>query len=588
MELKPISANCIQGSGAYMETKWDYNRASILENIEIAPRRTAARIALGYAAAGWLWILTSDHVVAYLTHDVEMMVLLNSVKGSLFVFVTAGVLFFMLQYYLKQIRQAQEKIYIDAQNLENAYEELTATDEELRRQYEEAKAQEKLVKRLAYFDTLTGLPNRTHLMKILHETLSADGAAGSLFYIDIDDLKMFNDSYGHSYGDALIFTAATHMVSIGDKGAVVARIGGDEFVVLQPELCDRTGIEVMAQELLQALSREYDLRGVRLHASVSIGIVNYPADGRTMEEILKNADTALHEAKKNGKRCWRLFRPEMQEAAYENMVLINGLRSAISNNELKVHYQPQVLLSNYRVTAFEALLRWDSPSFGNVSPARFIPLAEQGHIIEEIGYWVLRESCQFLKRMSDKGLTEMRVAVNVSPSQLASSQFIREVQDSIKDAGIPPEHLELEITESVLIDSLEEGIKNLHALSAMGVRLALDDFGTGYSSLTYLRQLPVNTVKIDKAFIESITIDDLQADLLEAIIHMSHVLGFTVVAEGVETQEQLAKLIKYQCDLIQGFFISKAVPEDDTMKIVQDALWRKKMDCHDLPSDAKG
>lgn len=543
------------------------------DGMQFSPRRIAAKISLGYAAAGWLWILTSDRFVAYLTQDVEMMVLINSMKGSLYVFFTAGILFGLVRHYLKQIYSAQGTIIADAQNLEYAFEELAATDEELRRQYEDAKAQEIRVHRLAYYDTLTGLPNRAMLLKTLQEKLG-EATTGTLFYIDVDDLKIYNDSYGHSLGDALLCNMAREMIGIAGNDAVVARIGGDEFVVLVMGLSEPGAIAEFAEDFVRVLSREYDIQGILLHVSASVGIVRFPEDGATVEDVMKNADTALYEAKKHGKRCWRRFHPEMQEITYENLLLTNGLRAAIIKQELALHFQPQISLDHSQVIAFEALLRWNSTKFGSVSPIRFIPLAEKGHLIEEIGFWVLRRACCFARRLNETGPASIRVAVNVSPSQLIAASFLDHVRFAIQEAGIAPSQLEIEITESVLIDTAAESIYNLRELSAMGVRLALDDFGTGYSSLTYLRQLPVNSVKIDKLFIQRITEDSSHAALLEAIIHMSHVLGFSVVAEGVETKEQLAQLYKYRCDIIQGFIVSPAVPEAEAMKWVADPLWK--------------
>ena len=657
------------------------------DDIGLSPRTTAAKISLGYAALGWLWILSSDSLVPLLTKDIEMMVFLNSLKGSLFIITTAGVLFLLLRYYLEKVGYAQKKNILYSQNLENAFEELAATDEELHRQYQELSMQsekleakdreiwtlfenmhdsfafheivfdgegrpidyrflnvnpayekmmgkvrgdligrsireimpdideewirlcgevavagktiklkvfskqlgryfdmslhssqsghfamlsrditdqrehESTVERLAYYDTLTGLPNRVLLLKNLQQELSVVNAGGALLYIDMDDLKMVNDSYGHSYGDALIFTAAMHVVSVSEPGSTVARTGGDEFVIIVPGLTDPVKVEQIASELVETISRDYEVYDVRVHASASVGIVMYPRDGSTAEAIMKNADTALHEAKRGGKRCWRFFQPSMQEMAFENMVLTNGLRDALKRGELTLHFQPQVLLANYHVAAFEALLRWQSPTYGNVPPSRFIPLAEASHLIESIGTWVLLEACKFLGRLADLGKTDVRVAVNVSPRQLSAPDFIDIVRSAIMESGIDAGCLEIEITENVLIESMEESIQKLNELSALGVRLALDDFGTGYSSLTYLRQLPVGTVKIDKSFIDRIMIDESHAKLIEAIINMSHILGLTVVAEGVETPEQLSSLSEYRCDMIQGYAISKALPE---------------------------
>ena len=677
----------------------NYNsRDAAFNNMNPRPLRTSLKIALGYAVVGWIWILTSDRIVAMLTQDPETMVVLNSAKGSAFILVTASILLALVYAQLQQVQRAQNLYMTGVQELESAHEELTASDEELRQQFDELTSQSFLltakdkelwalfenmhdafalheiicdeqgnavdyrfiavnpayermmgmpgnqmigrrvlemfpdigvkwiklcgevalqgvqqnlkqyskivgrhlsmsiyspttgrfailamditdekqhaqtVERLAYYDALTGLPNRAQLTNVLRRELEeqpAEFCGGALLYIDMDDLKLVNDSYGHSYGDAILITAAMHMVSLADPGSLVARVGGDEFIIWIPDAKERQAIESFARELVETLSSEYEVRELSFHSSASIGIAIYPEHGRNAEEILKNADVALYEAKRGGKRCWRFFEQSMQDAAYEQMQLLNGLRNAIGNNELSVHYQPQIAMGDFQVVAFEALLRWRSPKHGNVSPALFIPLAEKNHLINEIGAWIMRESCRFCRRMIDVGHSQVRVAVNVSPRQLAAADFIEIVQTAMDQAQIEPRHLEVEITESVFIETMADSVEKLLLLKKTGVHVTLDDFGTGYSSLTYLRNLPVDTLKIDKSFIDLIAKDTVHAALIASIIDMSHVLGLSVVAEGVETAEQLQRLIDCRCDMFQGYIASKPLPEQDAAKLLQ-------------------
>lgn len=673
-------------------------RNELSEDMKLNPVRTAAKISLGYAGIGWLWVLVSDKMVPLLTQDLETMVLINSAKGSLFIFATAFILFLLVYSQLKRIGHSQSQYIRSAWELGIAHNELAASEEEMRRQLDELaattkllqekdremweifenmhdafafheiicddegnasdfrflaanpayermfgvtraeiigqrardvsvdfdnewfhtcgevaltgatkkiktfskslnrylsisvhspkhgrfavlarditdeKAHQELVERLAYHDVLTGLPNRARLNDVLKsemdEKVQGQKMAGALLYIDMDDLKMVNDSYGHSYGDAMLITAAMHVVSVVEAGSLVARVGGDEFIVLMPGAVDYEAVEHIARELVETLCREYEVREVCFHSSASIGIAMYPQDGTSAEEILKNADTALYEAKRSGKRCWRFFQKSMQETAYGNMVLTNGLRNAVANRELHVHYQPQISLTGYNVVAYEALLRWQSPQHGNVSPAQFIPLAEKSALIETIGEWVLQESCQFARRLADLGKENIRIAVNVSPRQLAAADFMSIVQNALQTAGISPGQLEIEITESVFIESMEDSVQKLNKLRELGVHLSLDDFGTGYSSLTYLRRLPVETVKIDKSFIDLISADTTHAALIASIIDMAHVLGLSVVAEGVETEMQLEKLVLCHCDIMQGYLASKALPEPEAMSFL--------------------
>lgn len=296
-----------------------------------------------------------------------------------------------------------------------------------------------------------------------------------------------------------------------------------------------------------------------------MGVALYPEDGEILSDVLQKADLALYEAKRSGKKTWRFCEAEAQAIAIENMVLKRALREAIANGELSLHYQPLVNAQTGRVVSFEALLRWTSSIHGAVSPARFIPLAEESDTIRDIGKWVLEESCRFIRYLSAMGNGDVRVSVNISPRQLAADDFVALVSEVINCEGINPQQLEIEVTENVLIASLEDSTQKLSQLRDLGVHLALDDFGTGYSSLTYLRSLPVGTLKIDKSFVDQIVSDAGQVPFIGSIIQMAHVLGLTVVAEGVETEEQLNKLVECQCDFIQGYLFSRPVTEKEAI-----------------------
>ncbi|MDR3562172.1 MAG: EAL domain-containing protein [Negativicutes bacterium] len=424
------------------------------------------------------------------------------------------------------------------------------------------KLREEEIRRMAYFDPLTGLPNRTHIKMRLEEELEKARrglAAGAVLFIDMDDLKMVNDTFGHTYGDHVITMASAYIAAAVGEGAVVARIGGDEFIVLLASGSDRKKITAAAERLIKALNRDYDIGDARPHMSASIGISVYPENGDTAEELFKNADIALYAAKGSGKNAWRFYDANMQKTSSENMVLKHSLRGAIERGELSLHYQPQVAVVGEAVVGFEALLRWTSIEHGSVPPGRFIPLAEESDVIHVIGSWVLKEACRFARRLADLGQGELSVAVNVSPRQLAAADFVAIVQGAITAAGISPGQLELEITENLLIGSMEDSIGKLREIKNYGVRLSLDDFGTGYSSLTYLRSLPVDTLKIDKSFIDNILLDKAQLALVASIVDMAHVLGLTVVAEGVETKQQLQQLIHCRCDWVQGYVYSRPI-----------------------------
>jgi len=429
---------------------------------------------------------------------------------------------------------------------------------------------QKKIYQMAFYDTLTGLPNRASLIGHLEKTMKkahCGEATGAILFIDIDDLKAVNDNFGHSFGDSVIVTAGKHIVDAVGEGVFVSRSGGDEFVIVLSGEYNREEVARFADRILGALCQEYEVSVEHLHLSASIGVVVYPEDSDNAEDILKKADSAMYAAKKAGRNCWRFYESIFLQEAYEKMMFTNGLRRGLERGELSLHYQPQLTVEG-TVIGFEALLRWNSLEHGCVSPVRFIPLAEESGLIVPIGQWVLQEACQFARRLADMGRGTIHVAVNISPRQLMTNDFVDTVRRSIADADIAPEQLEIEITESVLIES-EDSIGKLSQLRDLGVMLSLDDFGTGYSSLTYLRSLPVGILKIDKSFIDKIFGDETQLQVVGSIINLGHTLGLTIVAEGVETADQLKLLTQCNCDRIQGYIFSRPLPEEEAIKFLK-------------------
>ena len=418
---------------------------------------------------------------------------------------------------------------------------------------------------MAFHDALTGLPNRASLNRYLEEEMKnalCGKTMGVILFIDIDDLKSVNDNFGHSNGDIVIIAASKHIRNILGEKAFVARLGGDEFIAILAGENSNEKASEFANKTIAVLQQEYEVAGQKLHLSASVGVVLYPTDGNVAEDLLKKADSAMYAAKKAGRNCWRFYQPILLQESYEKIMLTNALHHVLERNELFLQYQPQLTIDGHCVAGFEALLRWNNPDYGLVSPMRFISLAEQNGLILPIGKWVLEEACQFARRLSDMGCPHVHVAVNISPKQLHADNFVASVCTSIINAGIEPGQITIEVTESVLIESMEDSIDKLTQLREFGVSLALDDFGTGYSSLTYLKSLPVNILKIDKSFIDKITSNDTHLQLVGAIINLGHTLELTIVAEGVETASQLELLKQYGCDRIQGYIFSRPISED--------------------------
>jgi diguanylate cyclase (GGDEF)-like protein/PAS domain S-box-containing protein len=431
----------------------------------------------------------------------------------------------------------------------------------------ERKAQEARIEHLAYHDSLTGLPNRAMLMDRLAQALSQaqrlDQQVAVLF-IDLDRFKLVNDSLGHAVGDQLLQEIARRLKATLRENDTVARVGGDEFQVVACNVAGSVDAARIAEKLMRTLGEPFVLEDQELHVTASLGVSLFPRDGASGELLLKYADTALYEAKGEGRNAYRFFSPEMNAQAHGRLRLENDLRRAVERHELELHYQPQLDLASGEVCGVEALVRWRHPVRGLVLPNAFIPLAEETGLVLGIGEWVLNEACRQVALWQREGLADnlspLRVAVNISARQLQRPGLDGAVRRALALSGLPADCLELEITESsVMLDPLHAQ-SVLQSLRELGVQLSIDDFGTGYSSLAYLKRLPLDRLKIDRSFIGGIPADRDDAAIVETIIVMTHKLGLRVIAEGVETLEQRLQLVRQGCDEMQGFLLAHPVP----------------------------
>lgn len=426
----------------------------------------------------------------------------------------------------------------------------------------EREQHEELLEYQANHDALTGLPNRNLLADRITQSLANahryDMPVAVLF-IDLDNFKFVNDSLGHALGDRMLIIQADRLHKSIRSGDTVARYGGDEFVVVISNLEKSEDAALVAQHIQELVSRPFTIDGHEFGITCSIGISLYPKDGHDVDSLLKNADAAMYRAKEQSRNSFQFYTSEMNDRVVERMVIERHLRHALELGQLEMHYQPQVELTNGRIIGVEALLRWHSPSLGAVSPSRFIPLAEETGLIVPIGEWVLKTCCEQNKAWQDAGLTPLTISVNISARQLQKKDLSGDIAAILRESGLKPRFLELEIVESMVMKDVESAMVIMTELKSLGIQLAMDDFGTGYSSLSYLKRFPFDRLKIDLSFVRDILSDPESASIARTIIAMAHNLNLRAIAEGVETKEQLEYLRLHGCDEIQGYYVSRPV-----------------------------
>lgn len=408
----------------------------------------------------------------------------------------------------------------------------------------------------ATYDSMTNLPNRVLLMDRVEQAILQARKNNSILaflFLDLDRFKMTNDTLGHNMGDKLLQAIANRLLISTDDFDTVARLGGDEFVILLSDIENMQQAEKIAQNLLNAIEKPIQIDHHSLKITASLGISFYPRDGDDYESLMKSADLSMYHAKDNGRNTYRIFEPEMNRRVLNHMQLDTALRDAVKNHELYLVYQPLIDLKQSKVVGFEALMRWHSKTLGQVGPADFIPMAEENGLILEMGEWALEEACFQMKKWQKLGLKNLYVAVNISGRQFRQTSLPEVVGNALKKSGLNAKYLELELTESLLIEDIEHVVETMYALKDMGTKLAIDDFGTGYSSLSYLKQFPVDKLKIDRSFISELASSQNDAAIAKAIINLGHSLNIQVLAEGVENEYQRDFIITHGCDFAQGY-----------------------------------
>jgi len=434
------------------------------------------------------------------------------------------------------------------------------------------KVDEETIRHLAYYDALTGLPNRMLLNDRLAQALAhahRNQQKLAILFLDLDRFKTINDTLGHSLGDRLLQEVAQRLGGCLREGDTVARLGGDEFALLLPGINQVEEVSRVAYKILDTLNPSFNFEGHELHVTASMGISLYPNDSEDAQTLLKNADTAMYRAKAQGRNNYQFYTSTMNAKALERLMMENSLRHAMERQEFVLYYQPQININTEQIVGMEVLVRWQHPELGLISPAKFIPLAEETGFIIPLDEWVLRTACAQNKAWQEAGFPPLRMSVNLSTRHFKRKDFVETVARVLKETGLDPKCLELELTESIVMENAEAAIGTLHKLKEMGIYLSLDDFGTGYSSLSYLRRFPIDTLKIDQAFVRNISTDPDDAAIAILIIAMAHSLKLKVIAEGVETEEQLEFLRANRCDEMQGYYFSWPLSKDAFTQLLQ-------------------
>jgi diguanylate cyclase (GGDEF)-like protein/PAS domain S-box-containing protein len=436
----------------------------------------------------------------------------------------------------------------------------------------ESKRTEEQLTYLAQYDALTGLPNRglfRDRLALAMARAKRNEQLLALMFLDLDRFKEINDTLGHTTGDAVLHAVAKRLITSLREGDTIARLGGDEFTLILENVVDADEVTAVAEKILEAFSDPIVIEGREIDVTPSIGITLYPRGVEDIDTLLQTADIAMYHAKEEGRNTYEFYAPEMNAYAAERLDMENLLRRALERQEFVLHYQPRVAVKSGRITGVEALIRWNSKELGLVLPVQFIPLAEKTGLIVPIGEWVLRTACAQNRAWQQRGLPPLLMSVNLSPRQFRQKTLVETIARGLRDTGLDPRWLELEITEGMIMPHADKAIVILQKLHQLGVQLSVDDFGTGYSSLAYLGRIPVQKFKIDQSFVQCLTIDGDDAGIVTAVIAMAKSFKLAVVAEGVETKKQLAVLEKLECDEYQGYHFSQPLPADEFARLVR-------------------
>lgn len=527
-------------------------------------------ITLIYTVFGIAWISFSDDTLNKLVSDKDIIREISIIKGWIYVLITALLIYSLVSSLVKKIKKEEGKLISSYKEISTTNEKLEESQKELHRQYKILVDYKEKLYQYAYQDHLTQLPNRRFFYSDLTDKVQQlqEGKRLTLLLMDVDNFKYVNDEHGHEYGDKVIIHIGECIKEHLLEGMSLYRIGGDEFAIFIEGHMTNDEIEWFAKDFMNNFNKKF-YQDYKIPISLSMGISILPDHTNDHNDLVKYADVALFKAKDAGKGTSMLFEIQLKEFMEQKINFENLLKQALGKKEFILYYQPQIDLKTGKIRGFEALIRWFSKELGMVSPAKFIPIAEETKLINDIGRWVLEEAVAFISRLNRERNSHYTISVNISPIQWMNDDFEDMILNTLKKFNLPEEQLELEITESILMNSFEKTIKKMRHLRELGIKVALDDFGTGYSSLNYLKQMPITTLKIDKTFIDDLFSERSNQSILNAIISLGHTIGLEVVAEGVETGEQVSYLCANKCDNIQGYIFSKPISEVEIVNFIE-------------------
>lgn len=569
---KNIELNDIRSYGKVMDMDKYLNS---IKNFN--PYLEAIKISALYISIGMIWILFSDSIVNEFISSKELITKIQLYKGWFYVVLTGLFICYIIYMRMKIIKNVIDTTYRSYDELNITYEALATTEEKLRTQYEklqtsvqQKKFMEKEIYTLAYFDSLTGLSNKTKLSLDFKKLILDNYNMNQKFvvlYLDIDDFKYVNNTLGHNVGDKLLIKFSKFLKKKVHPNSIIARISSDEFVIVLVNIEQEDQVTPIVNDLLKSIRSMWAIDNHEIYISASIGGAIYPDNGKELDTLLRNADEAMFYSKQNGKNQYCLYSNVVEENITKYMNMVTDIRYAISKDEFKLYYQPIVDLQTENIIGVEALIRWYKPSIGFISPNEFIPIAERSGLIVDIEKWVLETSFKQKKEWELKGY-ELKMSVNISPKCLKGDTFISDIERHIERYNINKKEIQLEITETAAMNNIEEVINIINRLRTLDIKIALDDFGTGYSSLTYLRKLPVDVLKMDKAFIDNIKDNNKNNFIVQSVINLAHNLNMQLVAEGIEVKKQVEYLKNSKCDLGQGYYFSRPLPSEDIDKLL--------------------